>query len=1003
MDTIKADDFYFLPELFLRAPQYSFNSYELSRLPEVLQQQEFKNAVWLASPDFYQILVQKDFDFDRLNDKERFTAGKYYNRICYRPTPFGSFSSFTLLKWETGAPVIIADKSDAKLHVLPDQQHLSPIGTQLDLPTAELIINPCLYKLDKTYRFPQGVLTNNKKYDFKLKALDAVKFHQQLIALFNGGRMKTATVLRWIERHGACTATEAAVYLSFLLEEQALLSPARGALIYANWQDNGASFQDSADAFWNFRSSIAIQATAPLTDFAFQMESTPGNIGTGKKQAFYAALERPLLSGGPGSVEQMELDLTLKLLRRLAVPHQSGDLSRFIQEFRKRFDRETVPLLLALDPDAGISYGDLLNGEEALSVLENMRFSQEVRENPAIKWSGVHRLLFRLWTGNKLRDPWSPLEIQEKDLTELDNEKFEPLPFPQTQAILYRRTAEYLIVEQAGGVTAASMIGRFSCFSEDVYQLSRKLAGRESDANPGVLFADIGQLSDTHVDNINRRRCIYSYEIPINVYSSLPDEQQLRPDDLLISVVGNELVLESRRLGKRVVPRLATAYNFRHNQLSIFRLLCDLQFQGLTVALSLNLEQLFPELDFYPRVSYQNSILSLAKWKLTGEQVLPLFSIADGELLSGVRGFRQKWHIPRYISLGDSDQQLVFDLTDLGEARLFVRCLKGLKKIAISEYLLADRSVRSGNKPLAGQFVAFQVHEENIYSPLRKVTEPSEIEGPRNFMIGSNWLYLKIYCTPRIANAILLEVVRPFITSHRKMINRWFFIRYHDNRSHLRLRIHALEKDLGPLLVNLQKRIMAGGYDKMIHDYRLDTYRQEIERYGAALMPIVETLFQAGSALVVWFLSRTAQGRDWSQFQLGLTTADLMLKSFFPDQATRLTLIRKVIQSFFLEFGGNKELKADMDLKYRALRVDMDAAMQNKDIARKMALVLKGIKEINKSTTGRQQEEQFGLAVDIIHMQMNRTFDADQRKQEYLVYYCLEKKTISELSRSGSL
>ena len=56
----------FLPQVFLRAPYYSFSGYDLSRLPEVLQEQAFRNAVFLASAAFFALLEKKEFDFDSL-------------------------------------------------------------------------------------------------------------------------------------------------------------------------------------------------------------------------------------------------------------------------------------------------------------------------------------------------------------------------------------------------------------------------------------------------------------------------------------------------------------------------------------------------------------------------------------------------------------------------------------------------------------------------------------------------------------------------------------------------------------------------------------------------------------------------------------------------------------------------------------------------------------------------------------------------------------------------
>jgi thiopeptide-type bacteriocin biosynthesis protein len=1001
MDTASKNHYYFLPELFLRAPHYGFNGYDLMRLSEVLKQLDFQNAIWLASPVFFKILARKDFEYGRLNDKEKFTVHKYYNRICFRPTPFGSFSSFSLLKWGNGEPIVLADHKDTEIHVLPDQQILASLNRDRipNSDTDDLILNPCLYRIDKEYRLIHGAFSDGKRYQFEIKALEALKFHIDLVELFKEGTIKRGHLLSWIEVEGACTAKEANDYLHFLLEEQVLMSRAQGLLIY-NTYELVAPSETSSDAFWGGRQVIAVPGPTALPTLAARLISSSELAwdADDSRQPFYAALGKPVTSGSRAKTEQLELGQAVSLLRRLAVPRQYEDLRRFINDFRKRFDREKVPLLLALDPDAGISYGGLNAGITERGMLENIDFSTEKNGDLTVGWSGVHRMLFRRWIGDKLRDPWSPLEISKEDLADLQSNAPESSNFPQTLAVLYRKTAEHLLIEQAAGVAATSLIGRFSCFNQEVHRLCCDLAEKEIGANPDVVFADIGQLSDIHVDNINRRLRIYPFEIPLNVFSAMPPEQQINPGDLLLSVQGEELVLESARLGKRVIPRLATAFNFRHNHSAVFRLLSDLQFQGLSTGLTIELDALFPGLDFYPRITYQNTILSLAKWNLGKEQIAQLIELTPEELPAGLQKFRKEYRIPRYVSLGKYDQQLVFDLADHLESDFFIKCLKGLQSAELREYLLPDRSIRNGNELFAGQLVAFLVHDDLIYRPLVQVVP--DMAGPRTFMVGSKWLYLKIYCTPRMANAILTDIVRPFIAENRALIDKWFFIRYHDQGHHLRLRFCAAEGNLGTLLVGFRKRMSLNGYDHLIHDYYLDTYRQEIERYSASLMPLVEDVFNAGSEMVIWFLRQRSLRRQWSEFEFGLITANLIIRCLMTDHEKRLSYIREATGGFYIEFGGGKKLKNQMDQKYRELRSTVEMAMRNTIMARRSTVLRKNLRRLIMAVSDPAAIQP--LAADLIHMQMNRTFQSDQRKQEYLVYYCLEKYMISTSAQAST-
>ncbi len=60
----------------------------------------------------------------------------------------------------------------------------------------------------------------------------------------------------------------------------------------------------------------------------------------------------------------------------------------------------------------------------------------------------------------------------------------------------------------------------------------------------------------------------------------------------------------------------------------------------------------------------------------------------------------------------------------------------------------------------------------------------------RDFCIGSEWLFYKIYTGVTTADHILLEKLYPIILelNEKKLILKWFFIRYKDTDDHLRIR-----------------------------------------------------------------------------------------------------------------------------------------------------------------------------------------------------------------------
>jgi thiopeptide-type bacteriocin biosynthesis protein len=998
-------EYEFLPELFLRAPYYSFARYDLERLPAVLGDQVFRNALWLASPVFYKQLQAKNFDFNSLLEKEKNTLYKYYNRMCFRPTPFGSFASFTNLAWGNGGTVYLENDEQVRLHLLPDQGVISHLNVPAnDLSNDTLLTkNPTLYRFGGEFRFVKSRPDNKGRYHFTIDAFKAEPFYKKIITLFKDGYFPAGQLKECILNYLECTHEEADGYLTFLLDEQILFGPSVGKVIYhENDSDFGSNVPGLAE-MWQKARRNPITESGILANLSARMrELLPANK-RGSDHLFYAAMERPLKSGGPGLDDWQELKLGIRALQLLSIPGASMALKQFTTEFSAKFDLEKVPLLKALDPDAGINYSNLTESIAENDVLKDIRFPVKANIQHSYEWTVIHRMLFKIWR-DTTRDHFAPLELKESDLLEL--EKTNRMPSPPTLAVMYRKTESNLLIEHAGGATAASLIGRFSMFSEQTLNLARQIADSEQIAHPDIVFADISQLTDQHVDNINRRKMIYFYEIPLNVYTAGDDHTQIRPDDLYLSVFNGELILESKRLNKRVIPRLTTAYNYQHNELALFRLLCDLQYQGLNTSFTLDLEQFFPDMDFYPRICIGHVILACAQWRFTTVDLQFLQNENERDCFKQVREFRTRYHLPQRVSMGNGDQRLVFDLGNAQEAEFFIRCIGRLKKVMIQEYLLPDRSVKAGNRPMAGQYVSFMKHEKSIYAVPPKRSFNNRQKASRVFPLGSDWLYLKVYCTPESADLLLLHTLRPFLIKNRKYIKKWFFIRYFENGYHLRIRFNIEAQRIGNVLAAFKKQLNASGHKHLIKELQGDTYRRELERYGADLIHLVEGHFEASSDVVLKLLNEKSLVQPLMEYDTVFFIAYHLINCFLDDPIVIKLFANNMAEGFLSEFKADKELRMDIDAKYRNMKVNLTSLME-KPIAdilsRKLLIVFKVLMDQTKviaiAMSNKPIEQRSRFIADLVHMHFNRSFRINQRSLELLVYYCLYKYMNSKTAR----
>jgi len=1017
----------FLPELFLRTPFYSFNDYSLKKLPEVLKNEKFRNAIYLASPDFYNHLEKKEFDFNKLDEKEKFSISKYYNRTSFRPTPFGSFSAITNLEWNNDATVKLVGEDLALLNLLPDQKICVAFLNSLQKRSDEyrLTINPTLYRLGNEFRFIRSVEDEKGRYVYMLNSISTEKLNVRIINLLKKGPTTFKRVLSWIITHTECSDNDAEEYLKFLIAEQVLYTEFAGNIIEANVKNGHFNPKgDQIEAipplqnFWNdwkVKPLKEVHKIKPVSEFVKSL--MPEICEEAKSQYFYSNVERPLRNGGLNSDCQQQLSDVIIALQKLAIPTKSANLEKFITDFQIRFDKEKVPLLLAIDPDAGIAYGNLQSDDQNIGILENIYFTQKKQEDKKLNWTSVHQLILKLWVMNPDRRLHNPIVIKPSDLKSFSEP--ENKSFPSTLSVLFRKVEEKLFVESIGGATATSLIGRFSVFNKDCVDLCRKLVVEESTAHPEVLFADIGQLSDSHVDNINRRLPIYDYEIPLNVYSVLPLKNQIRPDDILVYVENGELILESIKMKKRIIPRLSTAYNYNNNDLAIFRLLCDVQHQGLKSVLSLDLERLFPGMFFYPRVEFGNTIISPAIWLITGDDLEMLKNCPGSQIAQTLHSLREKHNIPSNITIGTADQQLIFDLDQEEDRSFFMQCVeeskrnskknprKSFSKLTIKEFIASDQSVITNNKPLIGQFVAFLSHKDNVYDKLMTNKLNVNVNETRNFILGSKWLYFKIYCTPKTSDSLLISVVAPILQKNRKSIACWFFIRYMDEKGyHLRLRIQVNEIDLGFVLRALQQQI--DKQHQLIKDYEGGVYNRELERYGADIINEVEDFFCLGSDLAMAFIKIIKSGRlAISAFQVAVWNVYLIVSKALPDSNTQIAFLKHNSEAFLKEIVADKLLKVDLDKKYRELFTDINRVLENECLMEQLEKVSQ--QNLNKllckwdslaeRITGKNRL--VALLSDLIHMQINRLFASEQRKYELLTYYCLYKYTVSKVARES--
>lgn len=266
----------------------------------------------------------------------------------------------------------------------------------------------------------------------------------------------------------------------------------------------------------------------------------------------------------------------------------------------------------------------------------------------------------------------------------------------------------------------------------------------------------------------------------------------------------------------------------------------------------------------------------------------------------------------------------------------------------------------------------------------------------RVFSLGSEWVYFKIYSGYKIADIILLEYLKEKIEllQSQNHIKKWFFIRYNDSDSHLRIRFQLNSHES---FFHIMKGFKPVWEDLLVKNYtwkvQNDTYLREIERYGEKTIEDSETLFCYDSKMILDYLGlKNKFKKEEMQLLFSFLSIDSFLSAFSLSTSEKLNLLDNMQQGFKEEFNATKVLKSELDKHYRGLEKEISNVMNlNSDyeLSALYAIVREKNKIIKPVVESLKQNLEINLNTFLsshIHMMVNRQYTSRQREYETLIY-----------------
>ena len=983
----------------------------------LLRQPEIKQAIFLASPELYASAMSLFLEPDQKRAlKICQSVYKYLIRMSTRCTPFGMFAGSCLGETSTATQILFNQTDTRKIHTSLDVTVLEALASQIGNRNHirnQLFFYPnnSLYTACGAIRYIES--QNNEECRFSLVELEENPSLNQVLQKAVGGCTveELVKVLDTEELSGqlALDLIEEMISSQLLVSELDLSATGENFIdILIGKLDRLADAPAELDDLKSLKS--VLNSNLSVTDRCKQAENILLDLGisedTGRPIRADVYFQPETCAINQQVIKTVQKDLSA--LSSLSEPHSNKMLDQFKKQFVERFQGQQVPLLEAMDQETGIGYGnEQLIGSDDFTLLEDMQLPQPAFTGNILVSSQLG-LKMKLYE-KALSKNQKQIEITPQDLAEI---KVNNIPASDTSEGFYLlgsfltdsqqsldRQEFKFVCSAMGGPSSFNLMARFAKYDKVLEgQLIQCIAWEEF-SDPDAVFAEINHLPGGRIGNVLMRPHLRKYEIPYLAPSSLANDCQIMPCDILVSInTKNEIILHSKRLGKRIRPRLTNAHNYTTG-LPVYRFLCDVAQQQNSCLFNWDWDYL-SDCQFLPRVQYQHLILSKATWNLDRSYFDSKNN--SNSLAAQWSDICKQLEIPRFVQIVQGDHLLLVDAESEFSVRNLFDTWKSHNKIKLVEYLETPGKglVKSNGKHYA---------HEVIIPFLSAVSKPDNLpcsyktfdnSYKRDFLPGSEWLYFKIYCGAKAADNLLTAHIKPFCDQllESNEIQKWFFVRYQDPEPHIRLRFHHGSDKHFWVKVKQKLALLLQPFleNKHVHRIIIDTYQRELERYPCLSYHLAESLFYADSTAVMSAL-QAVKTTDIQRWQLALRSIDLLFDDLQFDVGNKKKFCDHVQKQFFDQLQGNTTLTVQLNNKYRKNRELIektmgpayDSLLQQIDTYFEPRSFL--IREWLRRNRKIQKQDLYILASNLIHMHLNRLLISNHTLQEMIVYHFLKK------------
>jgi thiopeptide-type bacteriocin biosynthesis protein len=833
-----------------------------------LKRSELANAIALQSPSLWNAIGRaRHAVVGRDDSRAALALYRYTARAALRCTPRGLFAAAGFGRIAKSTQLQFGGATSARVRVEPSLDYLSALLDQ-ELGTrrhrgVRLVANPTLIRFGDTLALweTSGTGANRVSRQVRLRASPVL---QRLVDLLGTGTMNERRVRSLLTAAGV-SKDQHDQRLDELLSAQ-ILVPALGVCTLST--DPVGRFIEQlprggrlgkvrtalsdAQAQLGRRCENPIELSLPLLE-ALRRTLPPVPGFEHANQVFHVEAQCNASTITLNQAVVSELTTAIERMHFGFADLHSERLLPFVNLFTERFGEATVPLLRVLDPEQGV-------GTAVLEAIPSSRWAKRGRRAAMLRL--VH---------NALEQRSTVVEADETFWKSIADEDLPDLP-PAFSAIV-RVVAESggavdsgayeVLLDGVVGSAGTELWSRHGRLSEEVRSHCRELRRRVPVDAVHTVRADVA-FTPLRGADILSRPALEPWRIACGAAAAEAGVTTLSLAELFVQVRNGRVRLVSRPVAGEVIPAIGSAVDPTVLGSPLFTFLALVASQQGSTPLRWEWGDL-ADSAFLPRVRRGRVVLAPARWRIDRAELAALRPTGPGEdPRAQWTGWRAGRRLPRWVSIRDGDESLGCDLDrEIGRAMLEKHVARhGFALLDELRGEPADLCVSDGAERYTHELIIPFVRQADTST----VAARDEVTGitPRTWatkfrdgvkLPGSEWVYAKLYASPRAIQSMLREDIAALVTRLKAecLVCEWFFFRYDDPDWHLRLRVRAPgSAERARVLDLIESTTRSLQLREAVWRLQYDTYFREVERFGGPkVCGLVERLFAAESELAL--------------------------------------------------------------------------------------------------------------------------------------------------------